>query len=167
MIRVDLGWLSCKWSPPLLNEEQPFSFGRRGLFCNIQNQGHAARECGWIDIISHIISGLILVIYCGVTFLKFHNLQKLQGAITLIQSVPIKDRIPTAALRVKELIKLDQAMMVHKILNEQCPEILKQKFTKRSQVSKYEARRVNDPQVPRPRLKITRKSFPPRCGMMS
>ena len=34
--------------------------------------------------------------------------------------------------------------MVHKILNEQCPEILKQKFTKRSPVSKYETRRAND-----------------------
>ena len=50
-------------------------------------------------------------------------------------------------------------MMVHKILNEQCPEILKQKFTKRSQVSKYETRRANDLQVPRPRLEITKKSF--------
>ena len=50
-------------------------------------------------------------------------------------------------------------MMVHKILNEQCPEILKQKFTKRSQVSKYETRRVNDLQIPRPRLEITQKSF--------
>ena len=50
--------------------------------------------------------------------------------MTLIQSAPIKDRIPSATLSVNELIKLDQAMMVHKILNEQCPEILKQKFTK-------------------------------------
>ena len=79
--------------------------------------------------------------------------------MTLIQSAPIKDRIPSATLSVNELIKLDQAMMVHKILNEQCPEILKQKFTKRSQVSKYETRRANDLQVPRPRLEITKKSF--------
>ena len=48
-------------------------------------------------------------------------------------------------------------MMVYKILNEQCPEILKQKFTKRSQVSKYEIRRVDDLQAQRPRLEI--KSF--------
>ena len=40
-----------------------------------------------------------------------------------------------------------------------CPEILKQEFTKRSQVSKYETRRANDLQVPRPRLEITKKSF--------
>ena len=51
--------------------------------------------------------------------------------MTLIQSVPIKGRIPSATLSVNELIKLDQAMMVHKILNEQCPEILEQKFTKK------------------------------------
>ena len=49
--------------------------------------------------------------------------------------------------------------MVHKFLDEQCPEIPKQKFTKRSQVSKYETRRANDLQVPRLRLEITRKSF--------
>ena len=59
---------------------------------------------------------------------------------------------------------------MHNILDEQCQEIIKQKFTKRSQASKYQTRRVNDLQVPRPRLEITRKSFRikvPRCGMMS
>ena len=29
-----------------------------------------------------------------------------------------------------------------------------------SQISKYETRRVNDMQVPKPRLELTRKSFP-------
>ena len=79
--------------------------------------------------------------------------------MTLIQSAPIKDRITSATLSVNELIKLHQAMMVHKILNEQCPEILKQKFTKRSHVSQYETRRANDLQMPRPRLEITKRSF--------
>ena len=36
---------------------------------------------------------------------------------------------------------------------------LKEKVTKRSYVSKYETRRVNDLQVPRPRLEMTRKSI--------
>ena len=36
---------------------------------------------------------------------------------------------------------------------------LSKKFTKRSQVSKYETRRANDLQIPRPRLEITKKSF--------
>ena len=76
---------------------------------------------------------------------KLNNLQKLQDrAITLIQYTAIKDRIPSAKISVNELIKLDQAMMVHKILNEQCPEVLKQKFIKRSHVSKYETRRAKD-----------------------
>ena len=91
---------------------------------------------------------------------KLHTLQKLKDrAIALTQSATIKDRIPSATLSVNGLIKLDQAVIVHKILNEQCPEILKQKFTERSRVSKYETRRVNDLQVPRSRLEITRKSF--------
>ena len=62
-------------------------------------------------------------------------------------------------LSLNELIKIDHAMMVHKILNEQCPKILKKKFAIRSQVSKFETRRANDMQVPRPRLEITRKNF--------
>ena len=79
--------------------------------------------------------------------------------MTLIPSAPIKDSIPSATLSANELMKLDQAMIAHQILNEQCPEILKRKFTKRSQVSKYETRRVNDLQIPRPRLEMTKKSF--------
>ena len=49
--------------------------------------------------------------------------------------------------------------MVHKILNGQCPQVLKQTFTKRSQFSKYETRRSRDLQVQRTRLEITKKSF--------
>ena len=107
---------------------------------------------------SHLRYGNLIWGHLSTT--RLHNLQKLKDrAITLIQSAPIKDRIPSATLSVNELIKLDQVVMVHKILNEQCSEILKQKFTKRSLVSKYETRRVNDLQVPRSRLEITRKSF--------
>lgn len=49
--------------------------------------------------------------------------------------------------------------MVHKILHEQCPGIVKHKFTKRSQVSKDETRRMKDLHIPRTRLEITRKGF--------
>ena len=76
-----------------------------------------------------------------------------------IQSAPIKDRIPSATLSVNELIKLGQAMMVHKILNEQCPETLSKSSQKDLMFSKYETRRANDLQIPRPRLEITKKSF--------
>ena len=62
---------------------------------------------------------------------KLYNLHKLQDrAITLIQSAPVKDRISPATSSVNELIKLDKAVTMHKILNEQCLEILKQNFTK-------------------------------------
>ena len=41
---------------------------------------------------------------------KLNKLQRLQDrAIALIQSAPIKDRMPSATLSVNELIKLDQA----------------------------------------------------------
>ena len=54
---------------------------------------------------------------------KIGNLQHLQHrAITLIQSAPIKDRTLSAILSVKDLIKLDQAVMVHKFLSKECPE---------------------------------------------
>ena len=73
---------------------------------------------------SHLRYGNPLLGHLSVT--KLQNLQKLQDMeITLIQSAPIKDTIPSATLSVKELIKFDQAVMVHKTLNGQCPEILK------------------------------------------
>ena len=49
--------------------------------------------------------------------------------------------------------------MVHKSLKEICPEYLKGKFTSRTQISKYKARRPNDLQVPKPRLEILKQSF--------
>ena len=59
-------------------------------------------------------------------------------AISLIQSAPIKDRIPSATLNVKQLIEIGQVVMVHKILNGQCPGTLKQKFKRISQISNKE-----------------------------
>ena len=48
---------------------------------------------------------------------------------------------------------------IHKILKEMCPENLKGKFTRRTKISKYETRRINDLQIPKPRLEISKKSF--------
>ena len=115
-------------------------------------------EVYWALMESHLRYGNLLWGHLSAT--KLNNLQKLLArAMTLIQSAPIKDRLPSATLNVNEQMKLDQTMMVHKIPNEQCPEILKQKFTKISQVSQYETRRANDLQIPRTRLEITKKSF--------
>ena len=85
---------------------------------------------------------------------KLSKLQRLQD-----RAIAPSDRMSSAILSVHKLIKLDQAVMVHKFLNGQCPQVLKQTFTKRSQVSKYETRRSDDLQVPRTRLEITEKSF--------
>ena len=116
---------------------------------------------------SHLRYGNIIWDYLPAT--RLNKLQRLQDrAIALIHSAPIKDRMPSATLSVHISIKLDQAVMVRKFLNGQCPQVLKQTFTKRSQVSKYETRRSDDLQVPRTRLEITKKSFSykvPRCGM--
>ena len=49
--------------------------------------------------------------------------------------------------------------MVHKILKEMCPEILKGKFMRRTHASKYETRRINDLQIPKLRLELSKKSF--------
>ena len=49
--------------------------------------------------------------------------------------------------------------MVHKILKEMCPEILKGKFIRRTHISKYETRRINDLQIPKLRLELSKKSF--------
>ena len=107
---------------------------------------------------SHLRYGNIIWGHLSAT--KLNKLQRLQDrAIVLVQSAPIKDKMPSATLSVHELMKLDQAVTVHKFLNGQCPQVLKQTFTKRSQVSKYETRRSGDLQVPRTRHEITNKSF--------
>ena len=52
----------------------------------------------------------------------------------------------------------DQARLLHS-REHRLSQKVEQKFTKRSHVSKYETRRANDLQIPRPRLEITTKSF--------
>ena len=49
--------------------------------------------------------------------------------------------------------------MVHKILKEMCPDYLRGKFTRRTKISKYETHRMNDLQIPKPRLEISKKSY--------
>ena len=60
--------------------------------------------------------------------------------------------------------------MVHKILKEMCPEYLKGKFTRRTKISKYETHRINDLQIPKPRLEISKRvirTSVQRFGMIS
>ena len=96
----------------------------------------ASPACPYLGVESHFRYGNLLWDHVSAT--KLHNSQKLQDrAITLIQSAHIKDRIPSATLSANESVTSGDG-----VLNEQCTEILKRKFTKRSQVSKYETRGV-------------------------
>ena len=91
---------------------------------------------------------------------KLCALQKIQNrAFYLIESAPIQDRIPSARLIVEKFITYDRSTMVHRILKEMCSENLKGKFARRTNISKYETRRINDLLIPRPRLEIAGKSF--------
>ena len=49
--------------------------------------------------------------------------------------------------------------MVHKTLREKCPENHKGKFINLTQFSKYENRRLNNLQLSRPLLEISKKRF--------
>ena len=104
---------------------------------------------------------------------KLCALQKIQNrAFHLIESASIKDNIMTARLncRKRKVSTYDRATMVHKILKEMCPEILKGKFIRRTHISKCETRRINDLQIPKLRLELSKKSFSyvgARSGMIS
>ena len=57
---------------------------------------------------------------------KVCSLQKIQDrAFYLIESAPIKDKMPSKRLSVEKIITYDRAILVHKILRKRCPENLK------------------------------------------
>ena len=95
---------------------------------------------------------------------KLCSLQTVQNrAFYLIEAVPIKDQIPSERENVEKSITYDRAIIVHKILKKKCPENLKGKFTRRTQLSKYETRKINDLQLPTPLLELSKKSLRRRC----
>ena len=58
---------------------------------------------------------------------KLCSLQKIQDrAFYLIESAPIKDKMPSKRLSVEKIITYDRAITVHKILQKSCPEILRE-----------------------------------------
>ena len=71
----------------------------------------------------------------------------------------VNTKMPSKRLSVEKLITYDRAIMVHKILRKRCPENLKGKFTRRNQISKYETSRMPDLQIPKPRLKLSKRRF--------
>ena len=63
---------------------------------------------------------------------KLCSLQKIQDrAFYFIESSPMKDQVPSARLNIDKISTYDQAIMVHKILKEKCPENLIGKFAYR------------------------------------
>ena len=92
---------------------------------------------------------------------KLYSLQKIQNRASylIIESAPIKDKIPSTLLSVEKIITYYMAIIAHKILKNRCPESLKGKFTRRTQISKYKTCRLNDLQTPKPRLELSKKGF--------
>ena len=92
--------------------------------------------------------------------LQLESLQRLQNrARRLIECARHKDGWVCDWLDVRNLIKYDQLITTYKIKNGLCPEILKNKFTPRSNISKYNTRKIDDFEIPRLRLEYCKKSF--------
>ena len=67
---------------------------------------------------------------------KLHTLQRIQGrALSIIKNAKIKDKWQGNWLKVENLIKLDQTVMMFKINNEVCPESLWSTFRQRNEIS--------------------------------
>ena len=103
--------------------------------------------------------------YCSVIWgclsnTKLESLQRLQNrARRLIECARHKDGWVCDWLDVRNLIKYDQLITTYKIKNGLCPENLKNKFTPRSNISKYNTRKIDDFEIPRLRLEYCKKSF--------
>ena len=107
---------------------------------------------------SHLRYGNIL--WGCISDTKLSALQRLQSrAKLLIENAKYKDGWVCDCLPVKELIRYDRLIMTHKILHGNCPDNLKNKFMRRSQISSYSTRNSQNLHLPKPRLEFTKKSF--------
>ena len=88
------------------------------------------------------------------------SLQRLQNrARRLIECTTHKDGWVCDWLDARNLIKYDRLITTCKISNGLCPEKLKNKFTPRSNISRYNTRKIDDFEIPRLRLEYCKKSF--------
>ena len=69
----------------------------------------------------------------------------------------MKDLITSARHNVDKNTPYDRA--IHKNVRDKCPESAKGKFTNRDKISKWKIRRMNDLQIPNPRLDISKMRF--------
>ena len=103
--------------------------------------------------------------YCSVIWgclsnTKLESLQRLHNrARRLIEYARHKDGWVCDWLDVRNLIKYDRLITTYKISNGLCPENLKNKFTPRSNILRYNTRKIDDFEIPRLRLEYCKKSF--------
>ena len=103
--------------------------------------------------------------YCSVIWgclssTKLESLRRLQNrARRLIECARHKDGWVCDWLDVRNLIKYDRLITTYKISNGLCPEKLENKFTPRSNISRYNTRKIYDFEIPRLRLEYCKKSF--------
>ena len=103
--------------------------------------------------------------YCSVIWgclsnTKLESLQRLQNrARRLIECASHKDGWVCDWLDVHNLVRYDRLITTYKINNGLCPENLKNKFTPRSNISRYNTRKIDDFEIPRLRLEYCKKSF--------
>ena len=77
----------------------------------------------------------------------------------LIECARHKDGWVCDWLDVRNLIKYDRLITTYKINNGLCQENLKNKFTPRSNISRYNTRKIDDFEIPRLRLEYCKKPF--------
>ena len=75
----------------------------------------------------------------------------------------MKDAYNKSILIVNQVMTYDRAVMTFKIVNEFCPEVLRNKFIERSTLSKYDTRNIKDLHVQKAKLEHTKKSFLYAC----
>ena len=87
-------------------------------------------------------------------------LQRLQNrACDIIDSSTLKDSWERRSINVDQLMFFDRSIMTFKMVNNNCPEILHNKFQERSSISKYKTRNMRDLHFQRPNLECVKRSF--------
>ena len=100
------------------------------------------------------------VIWGSLSNSKLESLQRLQNRERrLIECERHKYGWVCDWLNVCNLIKNDRLIATYKVINGVCPENLKKKFTNRSNISRYNTRKIDDFEIPRLRLEYCTKSF--------
>ena len=91
---------------------------------------------------------------------KITALQRLQNrAFEIIQASKIKDSLIRPTLSINHMFPFNRSVLIFKIINKICPEILHDKSVERYSISKYDTRNKTDFQIPRLNLDFSKKSF--------